>query len=935
MRVHAPIAVGLCLLAISGMPSSVQAEKPTEGPGARILPDARARARLQAAGDLMRNQDWGRAVAVLQDFLDEHEDRFVDMDRVGQDGKARHVERTTARREAERLLSSLPKAGLDAYQLHAGVRAKELLTEAKKEGDPAVYAEIVRRYRYTTAGEEALLLLGSHHLGRGRPGMALVCFESLLARPTYKPTAALLVKAALAHQRLGDRAATARQLERLAQLNPAGARLGNETVAIRDLRDRLERLAAFDNIPLDHPLFQGTAARTSRTPGDKPFLDETTKKWVMPMIHQQQTNAWIEQAVKLQREQTREPVLPQFFPIATQGLVVFRSYYGIQAVKLQTGTLAWDSDFDGSIDSLIGPHHDPNQAALMRQWVPMYQGSRDLRILYEHSSLGTLSTNNHLVFGVDDLAVPPHPNLGVPTRQRCGALADQVFANRLMAIGLKSGKRVWQAGGRGAAAGPLADSFFFGAPLPLGDELFSMVETEAELRLVCLNADYGSLKWKQPLLRVNTPATRDVGRRLQAVNLAYDDGVLICPTNAGHVFGIDPLLRTVLWTHSYEERTFGVHPLIPTFKCSAPSIQDGRVVVAPSDADCIRCLDLRTGRLLWEARRDDDLYLAGVHRGRVVLVGKSSCRALNLSDGKPAWNVGTGAPAGHGVASGKIYYLPLAGAGAEQGPEVCAIDVEAGEIVAHVKSRKQELPGNLIFHDGRVISQTVREVTAYPQLKVKLAEMNALIAKNPKDPEGLLERADLRRSDGDFRGAVDDLRIVLAGDLESDMRSKSRRFLFESLTELLLRDFSPKTVNEYQELCQVPVPEGATVAVRSHLTLEEQQRRAMFHRVVARGQEQQGDVLEALRHYEALARLSKAAGLLSGIEDPRLRSGAETWARSRILAMVMRADGDKRKKLLEAIQERYQEARRSKDINDLRLFVTLFEPVLAEVKRKP
>ena len=58
-------------------------------------------------------------------------------------------------------------------------------------------------------------------------------------------------------------------------------------------------------------------------------------------------------------------------------------------------------------------------------------------------------------------------------------------------------------------------------------------------------------------------------------------------------------------------------------------------------------------------------------------------------------------------------------------PEVCAINVDTGEM-HHTKSRKKDLrdiPGNLIFHDGDVLSQNLWAVSAYPQLQVKLAEM--------------------------------------------------------------------------------------------------------------------------------------------------------------------------------------------------------------------
>ena len=80
--------------------------------------------------------------------------------------------------------------------------------------------------------------------------------------------------------------------------------------------------------------------------------------------------------------------------------------------------------------------------------------------------------------------------------------------------------------------------------------------------------------------------------------------------------------------------------------------------------------------MLWTVKRDDDdLYLAGVFGSKVVIVGKTYIRAVNLDDGardswgKPAWKLSTGGlPSGQGAASDDIYYLPLQKSGEGQTP---------------------------------------------------------------------------------------------------------------------------------------------------------------------------------------------------------------------------------------------------------------------------
>src|SRR5262249_12835885 len=153
----------------------------------------------------------------------------------------------------------------------------------------------------------------------------------------------------------------------------------------------------------------------------------------------------------------------------------------------------------------------------------------------------------------------------------------------------------------------------------------------------------------------------DVSRRVQAVHLAYAEGILVCPTNAGAVLGVDLLSRSLVWAFPYREKSGdaetgnreGIRPRRPfppgmvppdwtnslqklseEWKMSAPVIQDGKVAFTAPDGGAIHCLNLQDGASLWQADRRDDLYLAGVFGGQVVLVGKNVCRALSLADGK-------------------------------------------------------------------------------------------------------------------------------------------------------------------------------------------------------------------------------------------------------------------------------------------------------------
>src|SRR5205823_4044364 len=262
-------------------------------------------------------------------------------------------------------------------------------------------------------------------------------------------------------------------------------------------------------------------------------------------------------------------------------------------------------------------------------------------------------------------------------------LKDAVNHSELMAIELDTGKLKWQVGGSGEK-GELNDCFFLGPPLPLGGRLYVMVEKNSELRLVCLTAATGELEWAQTLAAVRDRLTSDVARRVQAVHLAYGDGILVCPTNAGAILGVDLLTHSLVWAKPYREGTQQVaqdpnpgmvrlnrgmvmmqqqmaytQHLSPDWKAAAPVVQDGKVVFTAPDGASIYCLNLRDGSTVWKAGRSDDLYLAGVYHGKVLLAGKQHFRALNLSDGRLTWSRETGQPSGQGGASEKVYYLPI------------------------------------------------------------------------------------------------------------------------------------------------------------------------------------------------------------------------------------------------------------------------------------
>ncbi len=716
-------------------------EDDADEPAAQLEPalalhtDQAGERKLKAARDYARQESWAEAVGIVQALLD-GPDAFVSAEADRKDS----ARWTTLHTEADRLIGGLPAPGRAFYQLLQGGAAKTLLARAQKQGDPHLLAEVSRRYLHTTAGTEATRLLGVYHLDRGRHTLAALYFERLLNLPDagrLSPTT--LFTAAVAFQRAGDPDRAGRTWKTLADRAPNGVRIDGNTVRLKDLRawlDEDRRRPRAADTAAEWPLFRGNAARSAQGAGGDPVLQV---KWQHATVHETAVRTWVQEAVQRQEKQ---PVLPAFFPIVANGTVVYRSYGGIHALDAQTGKQLWESEWQGGLDTLA---QEPRYFPYIESWANAHlQHHPD--ILFGNSVVGTLSTDGERVYVVEDLAVPPYQNTYVQRGRPVAAveyafgpgLTDAVRHSRLTALDLKSGKLLWERGGPGRRdkKDVLYPSYFLGPPLPAGGRLYGLMEKDQELRLTCFDAATGGLIWALPLGLAPTRLLADPGRHLQAAPLAYAEGVLVCPTNAGYLLALDPVSRRFLWAYSYREAVpesddffpggrggrRGMPTPMPTprihpnWAAAAPLVAGGKVVLTAPDGLSIHCLNLRDGALQWKARRTaDDLYVAGVGRDKVLVVGKKACRALNLADGKVLWETATGLPAGLGTAGATAYYLPLRATTKDKEPALYRLDLDSGRVREQAIPARQEAPGNLLFYQDTVLSQTATTVCAYPR----------------------------------------------------------------------------------------------------------------------------------------------------------------------------------------------------------------------------
>jgi outer membrane protein assembly factor BamB/tetratricopeptide (TPR) repeat protein len=1012
-RWAAVLGFGIIALAILGMLADNSAGRVKQPPippvvstgdasghsSVKIIEDSNWRRALKVGRDCIEDKEWGQAVEVLQKILALEKDFFVrDTERDVNTGK--ETQRwTSVKFAANNLLGSMKLEGLEVYEQAVGAEAKTKLDDAKKRGDMQQLAEVAQKYCHTKAGIEANEILATLFLARGQVFTAALRYEKIMQmNPEWAKIRDLtLFKAALAFRRAGDKKNSDETWARLQKILPKeGIKIGDQFVTIKKLQDVLDETQVQDMVSVhDWPSWRGNILNTAQANGSPPLLD--TKLWSRPIFRDaldgfpdrdpdEDAERRVAKVIE-QMEKKNEPVLPGFFPIVSQGVMVYRNHRGLVAVALKdqkirdeesgtfseykAGQIIWKSiPMDRSLALLL---EKAKTRAKAEQWMTGFdQVPGFASFLYDNTLIGTVMTDHRNVYAINDLAVPPHPgvfhhNQFNPqfNQYNLGELKSLVTQNELYAYDLITGKLKWDLNSEDK---DFKDSHFLSLPITVAGKLYilneKLIETpqapnqfgngfinpipgESELRLVCIDPTKMTLTNGSPKPTILEPIqvlgnvvqhnrfVQDIGRRVNAVQLAYGEGILVCPTNAGEVFGIDLMTRSLVWSYPYRDQAHrqimlpgmqmvnpfpgqpnnGGTTIVSKWKSSPPAIQDGRIVFTAPDADSIHCVNLRDGKPLWrKPQAKGDQYMAGVFKGKVVIVSDTSIRALDLKDGRQVWSIHTGdMPSGQGVASKDVYYLPL-----KKG-EILAVDVVKGEIKAHNRAGGAGgAPGNLVFYDNMVLSQTNTEVAAYPQLSARLDSARLDSTNDPNNLTKLTDYGELLLKDGQVKKATEMLMKVYDGKPADPLASRAKQRLFEALTDLMHVDFDAASrdyLTVYEALCKVP-----------DNNQEEQSRKARFFRLVGEGREAQGKLVEAFQMYKEFGALPmyKDIGIASP-EDPTHKVPVNVWLRGRISGMMAKATAEQKEPLEAKITEEWKAVEAKKDLNAIRSFVGMFD----------
>ncbi len=884
--------------------------------------------RFKRSESLIEEKRYAEAVEELGEVLEEPEDYSYSFDT---DADAEGSTRRSLKGEAQRRIGALPAEGREAYELQYGARAKQLLDRSIADGDDAGLAEVARRYFHTQAGYQATYLLGMQHLEHDRPLAAALCLRRLKDVPTiageYEPELSLKLAVSWARAGSTDTAATilnqAKKQYPSAEFAVGGAALrwfgaGEQPQAW--LASHLLRRgdsAPQNLLPAQWTLFRGDAARNAVGAGGSPLLN---RRWAVPFANHPDLEKLIEHLRKSYAER-EVSALPSVQPLAVSDVVLMRTLTGLAAVDFRTGKRIWRGAGDEFAEELLSrdsplargrQDQEPNQLMMLV----------DER-LWRDAAYGAFSSDGRAAFCVETASNIQQTNnvqrmvIMAGGRRVINGAQGQTISNRLAAYELSSeGKLLWEVGGSSTDDDPsLADTFFLGAPLPLGERLYVLGEAKGEIRLIVLDARTGKLDWTQQLALANDAISMDL-RHNCGLSPSYSDGVLLCPTALGAVVAVDVNDRSLLWGFQYPRQTNRFNQGFVVWQLngqgSSPSesnrwqdatitLADGRAFLAPPESDKLFCVNLLDGKLLWKQERGQGLYIASVADGRALVVAGNEVRAYNSADGKLIWTLALpegAAPSGRGFFNGRHYFLPLSSA------EVAAIDPAEGRFVARNKSRSGSIPGNLICYRGAVISQGTGGLECFFQLEDLRREVKNKLAASPGDPAALASSGELLLDEGRIAEAVETLRDAYRKQPDPRTRNVFVDALLEGLNSGLAA-----TSGDIADLEAL-----ALGTAREEIYLRQ---RALAH-------EKAGDWRQALTQY---LRLVDAANLS---EEPiRVSSNAvsirrELWIRTRLDALAKSAGADSAAALEKEIEARRTKALASQDPAQMRRFLEYF-----------
>ncbi len=742
---------------------------------------------MTRAAERLEAGTYQEALLYLDQVLARDEDVFL---------RSSSSEMVGAKNRASQLLDDLSPEGLEAYRARFSAEAGRLVKAAIEKGDYDELAGLVLRFAQTDAGRDGALVLARHYADQGEHGRAARLYQQLASSRHSRPEYSVLAAASFAAQ--GD----AESAERVLQPRPVASARIESGGHSRPVQGVLDDWAA--SLAGVKPTLTFSELHNWLTEGGGPQrlsiadggLPHSRIAWGVELLSPslQSLHDTLLRAALTRRRYA----VPAASPIAAGRYVVSRTATGLLTVDFQTGKRLWKVDYPEPVVQLL------LQQALRKNSAPPEQSSVEAfsRRVWLDKLYSSISSDGQHVFALT-------PDSKQPTqvwnaRPRLGrGIITVLPSNTLNAYWLdRGGEPVW-------SVSELSDGdkqqpvFFLGTPLAVEGILYCLAELAGgALHLVALDAGSGEELWRQHLASLENSVQLNPQRGLIGATPSYHSGILVCPTGVGFVVGYDLAKQTLAWAYRYDsdddkpamtraQRLRLAAGENPAWAQNGTQIANGRVWLTPPDSNNLHCLDLTTGKVLWKRPRGPDfLSVAGLGES-AMLVGAKGIRFINPQTGEPLGAETLGLPAGYmptgqGFVSGGEYFLPVYST-EETSAAVVAIDPVARTLKISNPTQDAQPMGNLICHDGAILSQDGVRLKRFDQVELLRLRALAALDQNPQDSDSLRVLGEIAYGRGDNQEA---LRYLVEAWEQSPGSTLVQSVLAECLVSALDSDFA-------------------------------------------------------------------------------------------------------------------------------------------------
>jgi outer membrane protein assembly factor BamB/tetratricopeptide (TPR) repeat protein len=648
----------------------------------------------KTAADFAAKQLWAEAVGEYQRLIDELGDRLVSP------GDRRSC--VQVRRLCHARLAALPPEALKLYRSRVDATAQKWLAQGSARHDLALLQRVVDEAFCSSAGADALDLLGDLAFERGRFDDAERWWRLLLPGPVGDSElrypdprldlAAVRAKLLLSRLFRNDRQGWDEELKAFRKLHPkAEGELAGRKGAYADILEALaKRLDELAVLPPDAwPTFAGSPSRNLVLAAEPRDPNRLARLWQFPPWRfdlEKRSRITDDSppplALKPGTPRTAAARALAFHPVIVNGQALVADHRYVTAYDLNSGKAATWFDLKD---------HAP--AAAVDVKLPARPGLRC-----------TLTVAEDRVFA----------RLGaVAIGDAKGAAGDSFLVCLDLSPEREAERCRW-------LVQPDADksgiTIFEGAPAVRDGRAYIAVTrltTDRAITSICCypvtEKGTPAPRWRQNVCSVVRPPQP----RYQHYLLTLAGPNVVYCSHAGAVVALDAGTGRPAWAFRYPSRGLTLPGGEPTPRDLAPCVYaDGRLFVAPADCGRVFCLDPATGQLLWQRDEIEVVHLLGVGKGRLIFTTPKGIRAVFAADGRdvPGWyqpSVETLPPFGRGFLAGELVFWPTGGT-------IHLLNQKDGQQPDNLIPVEGKIaPGNLAYGDGCLAVADARELRIY------------------------------------------------------------------------------------------------------------------------------------------------------------------------------------------------------------------------------